>query len=164
MAEPPVVDTKLLRQVAGHFATGVTVITTKLGHEVKGMTANSFTSLSLDPPLVLFCIEPVRSLHTAIEEARAFTVNILAADQEELSRHFAQSLTVEEGHFRDIAHRLGQTGTPILDGVLAYLECQLEMAYEGGDHTIFIGRVVALEILRDHPPLMFFKGKYAQLA
>lgn len=154
-------DGRTFRNIAGRFATGVTVVTTinKQGRPV-GMTANSFTSLSLDPPLVLFCIGKSASLFSDFMEASAFAVNILAEEQEELSRRFAAK---EIDRFAGVSYLTAKTGAPILKDVLGYFDCQVEARYEGGDHIIMIGRVVdGLE--RDGAPLVFYGGKYGRLA
>jgi len=129
------IEKNQLRQVMGHFATGVTIITTlnKAG-QMHGLTANAFTSVSLEPPLLLISVDKKAESWPAFEESRVFTVNILADDQEGLSRKFAVS---GGNKFEGVAYRIGANGAPILEGALAFIECTLYAAYEGGDHSIY---------------------------
>jgi flavin reductase (DIM6/NTAB) family NADH-FMN oxidoreductase RutF len=149
-----------LRQVMGHFATGVTVITTfnKAG-QMHGLTANAFTSVSLEPPLLLISVDKKAESWPAFEESKVFTVNILADNQEALSRRFAVS---GGNKFEGVAYRIGANGAPILEGVLTYIECTLYAAYEGGDHSIYLGEIQQAEI-REGKPLVFFRGGYRAL-
>ncbi|HLH77464.1 MAG TPA: flavin reductase family protein [Candidatus Binataceae bacterium] len=146
-----------LRRVMGHFATGVAVITTFSSEGVlHGMTANSLTSVSLDPPLLLACVDKRTESYPCFESSRVFTVNILAEDQEDLSRRFATSGT---NKFEGVAYQRGANGCPIIHGALAYLECKLYGACDGGDHTIYIGQIEQAET-REGRPLLFFRGGY----
>jgi flavin reductase (DIM6/NTAB) family NADH-FMN oxidoreductase RutF len=149
-----------LRQVMGHFATGVTIITTltKAG-QLHGLTANAFTSVSLEPPLLLISVDKKAESWPAFEESRVFTVNILADDQEGLSRKFAVS---GGNKFEGVAYRIGANGAPILDGTLAYIECTLYAAYDGGDHSIYLGEIQQVEI-HEGKPLVFYRGGYRAL-
>jgi flavin reductase (DIM6/NTAB) family NADH-FMN oxidoreductase RutF len=149
-----------LRQVMGHFATGVTIITTltKAG-QLHGLTANAFTSVSLEPPLLLISVDKKAESWPAFEESRVFTVNILADDQEGLSRKFAVS---GGNKFEGVAYRIGANGAPILDGTLAYIECTLYVAYDGGDHSIYLGEIQQVEI-HEGKPLVFYRGGYRAL-
>lgn len=149
-----------LRRIMGHFATGVTVITTasKAG-QIFGLTANAFTSVSLVPPLCLVCVDKNAESYPAFQELGSFTVNILADDQEELSRRFAVS---GGDKFTGVAHRLGANGAPILQNVLGYLECKIISAHEGGDHTVYLGEVEQAET-REGKPLLFYRGGYRSL-
>jgi len=150
-----------LRRVMGHFATGVTVITTisKEG-EPFGLTANSFTSVSLDPPLVLICVDKKAESYPHFEESRVFTVNILNNEQEALSRRFAVS---GGDKFRGVAYHPGFNGVPILDGALAYLECKLHSVADGGDHTVYVGEIEQAETI-EGKPLLFFRGGYRAIS
>jgi flavin reductase (DIM6/NTAB) family NADH-FMN oxidoreductase RutF len=149
-----------LRRVMGHFATGVTVITTlRESGELHGLTANAFTSVSLVPPLVLVCVDKKAESYPCFEESRVFTVNVLAADQEAISRRFAVSGGEK---FQGIAYRDGANGAPILDGSLAYIECRVTTALDGGDHTIYLGEVEQAET-REAKPLLFFRGGYREI-
>jgi flavin reductase (DIM6/NTAB) family NADH-FMN oxidoreductase RutF len=152
------------RAALGAFATGVTVITTRGEEHAYGMTANAFSSLSLDPPLVLVCARLLSEGTEHIRRNGVFAVNILAADQEPLSRYFASKDRPRgQDAFRDVPHTTGATGAPILQGVLAYLDCHLHASYEAGDHEIFIGEVLALETAADKQPLLFHGGGYRLL-
>jgi len=155
------IDGALYRQVLGHFATGVTVITAVDSGEPVGMAANSFTSVSLDPPLVLFCAGTSSTTWPRIDAAGAYAVNILAGDQEEVSRKFAAK---DGDRFEGVGWSTAVTGSPILDGALAYLDCTIEARHDAGDHVLVVGRVVDLAVPREGPPLLFFRGGYADLA
>jgi flavin reductase (DIM6/NTAB) family NADH-FMN oxidoreductase RutF len=154
-------DPQELRRVMGLFATGVTVITTRdAQHRPFGLTANAVTSLSLEPPLLLICVDRKAETHPHFLDSRCFVVNILAADQEELSRRFAKS---GGDKFEGLPHSRNQAGVPILEGTLAHLECAIQETLEGGDHVIHIGRVEHAEA-RGGSPLCYFQGKYRRLA
>lgn len=155
------IDKTELRRVMGHFPTGVTVVTTisKAG-KLYGLTVNSFTSVSLVPPLVLVCVDKSAESYPCFEESKCFTVNFLAADQEDLSRRFA---TTGGDKFEGVGYRMGANQAPILTGVLAYLECKVVGAYEGGDHTIYVGEIEQAET-REAKPLLFYRGGYRSLA
>ena len=149
-----------LRRVMGHFATGVTIITTVSKDGVPfGLTANAFTSVSLDPPLLLISVDKKAESFPHFEESKAFTVNILGDEQESLSRKFAVS---GGDKFQGVAYRMGANGVPILEGTLAYLECKLYAVYDGGDHTLFLGEIEQAET-REVKPLIFYRGGYRSL-
>lgn len=154
------IEKNQLRQVMGHFATGVTIITTlsKSG-QLHGLTANAFTSVSLEPPLLLISVDKKAESYPAFEESKVFTVNILADDQEALSRKFAVS---GGNKFEGVAYRIGANGAPILEGALTYIECTLYAAYEGGDHSLYLGEIQQAET-REGKPLLFFRGGYRAL-
>jgi flavin reductase (DIM6/NTAB) family NADH-FMN oxidoreductase RutF len=149
-----------LRRIMGHFATGVTVITTidKDGQPY-GLTANALTSVSLDPPLLLICVDKKAESYPYFEESKVFTVNILAEGQESLSRRFAVS---GGDKFKGVAYRNGANGAPILEGALAYIECKLYGSFEGGDHTVYLGEIEQAETV-ETKPLVFFRGGYRTL-
>jgi len=154
------IDPRDLRNVMGHFPTGVTIVTTKdKTGKVYGLTANALTSLSLDPPLLLICVDKGADCYACFEESKVFAVNFLTEDQEHLSRRFATK-GVEK--FEGVQCREGQTGVPLLEGTMAYLECKVVAGYEGGDHTIYVGEIQAAEASGERP-LLFFKGKYYRL-
>jgi flavin reductase len=159
-----VFNSKDFRSALGSFATGVTVITTRGEEHAYGMTANAFTSVSLDPPLVLVCAKRGAEGSEHIERNRCFAVNVLGADQEPLSRYFS-SKDRPRGRdaFRDVPHRLGATGSPLLEGVTAYMDCNLHETHTAGDHEIFIGEVLALEVDPEVAPLLFHGGGYRYL-
>ncbi len=155
-------DAVLQRRIMGHFATGITVVTTcyQEGTQVWAMTANSFTSLSLDPPLILITIDKRNQMGEYIRFGGCFAVNILGLDQEAVSRRYA---TRGPKDFAGLDITIAETGAPILGGTLAYLDCRLFEVLSGGDHDIFIGEVVAGEA-RDGQPLIFYNGRYSRLA
>ena len=148
------------RRALGHFASGVTVVTSK-GDDgtLRGITVSAFSSVSLDPPLVLICIDKKASLHDHLKEGGHFAVNMLAEDQELISRRFASK---EGDRFEGLGYREGSTGTPLLDGALASIECRIVHAYPGGDHTIVVGEVLATEVGAGGP-LAYFRGGYVRL-
>ena len=158
------VDPQDFRAVIGNLATGVTVITVAHEGMLQGMTANAVTSLSLDPVLVLVCVDKDTHTHVILERARAFAVNILSERQEDISRLFAKKAEPERGSLRGAKYRFGATGAPLLEDCLAYVECRVTEAHSGGDHTIFLGEVVAMGADGDHRPLLFFRGRYHGLA
>jgi flavin reductase (DIM6/NTAB) family NADH-FMN oxidoreductase RutF len=148
------------RQALAHFASGVTVITTQHQGELHGTTVSSFCSLSLQPPLVLVCIDLSAAIHGLILESGVFAVNVLAEHAEATSRHFARRIADK---FSGISYSLGQLGVPLLEDALTYLECRLVERYPGGDHSIFIGEVVATSTQSDRQPLLYFRSKYGRL-
>lgn len=155
------------RRVVGHFATGVTVVTTYDGGRHAAMTANSFTSVSLDPVLVLVAVDRNARFHGAVASAGTFAVNVLAAEQEDLSRWFAtRGRPQDDEHIERWPFSIGAaTGAAVFDGVLAALECRTWAAYDGGDHTLLVGEVLAMTAPRpDADPLLYFKGVYRRLA
>lgn len=150
------------RDSMGCFATGVTVVAAVADGVLRGMTANAFTSVSLDPPLLLVCVARTASMFPIIEAASSFSVNILAEDQEAISSRFAR-----DGEFTqadDIHYHEAELGTPVLDDVLARAVCRVHARYDGGDHLLLIGEVVNAEICRpDVEPLLFFRGRYREI-
>ena len=151
------------RHAIGHFATGVTVITS-VGADGQpvGTTANAVSSLSLDPPLILVCFDRSSQTLAAMRAHGAFAVNVLAAPQQELSANFARRGLAAA--WDGVRHRRGQTGSPRLHGVLATLECTVEHRLPGGDHEIVVGRVREVETSGgDAAPLLFWRGRYASL-
>jgi flavin reductase len=156
---------KEFRSALGAFATGVTVITSQSGDRSYGMTANAFTSLSLDPPLVLICVKGDTEGSQIITQNAVFAVNVLSADQEPISRYFSSKERPRGREaFREISHRSGASGSPILDGVAAYIDCRVTTQYPAGDHVIFIGEVQALGVDPSLRPLLFHHGKYRLLS
>ncbi|HEV2377056.1 MAG TPA: flavin reductase family protein [Streptosporangiaceae bacterium] len=154
-------DRRHLRSVFGRFATGVTVVAAGR-EEPRGMTANSFTSVSLDPPLVLVCTHQTALIHKAVVDCGSFAVSILSADQEHVARYFADS-----SRPRGTAEFAGSrwwpaptTGAPILHGSLAWVDCELSAVYEGGDHSIFLGLVLASGYGTARHGLVFFGGDF----
>ena len=157
------IDAAAYRQISGGFATGVTAVTTAVDGWLHGITANSFTSVSLDPLLLLVCIDKEAYAHEQLEKAGRFGVNILAEAQQEISNQFASKSPPEQGSLRGAAYHLGPNGMPILEGCLAYLECELTDHCAGGDHTIFIGKVLDGALTQETTPLLFYQGSYQRL-
>jgi flavin reductase (DIM6/NTAB) family NADH-FMN oxidoreductase RutF len=145
----------------GAFATGVTIITVDLDDEVHGMTANAFASVSLDPTLVLVCVDHSTRTHAHLHAKKRFGVNVLAAGQRAISEYYARPERTHDNAEAEAGARFERTshGTPILHGSLAYLECRLHSAQAAGDHTIFIAEVEDV-VVREGDPLLFFRGKY----
>ena len=149
------------RFTVGAFATGVTVVTTSGEEHAYGMTANAFSSVSLDPPLVLVCVIANSEGSQHIQRNGCFAVNILEAGQEPLSRYFASRDRPRGGDaFRDVSHRIGTSGSPIIDGAVGFLDCRLHAEHDAGDHQIFIGEVLELGFQADGKPLVFHGGQY----
>ena len=163
-SDAPAIDPRHFRDVAGSFATGVTVITTHDDeHGPHGMTANAVSSLSLDPTLFLVCVETSAGSYEAMERAGGFAINMLAADQEDVSRFFAQRNDPDEP-MGPHAWRLSDAGSPLLEGAIAWLDCRKHSVLDGGDHKIFVGEVMGCEVARpDADPLLFFRGQYREL-
>ena len=157
----PGVDPARFRQLLGRFATGVTVVTTRApdGRPL-GMTASSVASVSLDPPLLLVCVAHDHDMHEALHAAPGFVVNVLAADQEAISRRFAEE---EEDRFDGLGYHENKQRLPVLDGVLAHIECTKQSAVTAGDHTVFLGLVTGGAVT-DRRPLLYYRGGYANLA
>ena len=154
------VEAPLFRQLLGRFATGVTVVTTRgAGGDPVGMTASSVASVSLDPPLVLVSVDRQHEMHGALEDAPHFVLNVLATDQETLSRRFAGD---EANRFSGVGFHLNKQGIAVLDGVLAHIECERQSVIPAGDHTVFIGLVVGGSVT-DGRPLLYYRGGYAGL-
>jgi flavin reductase (DIM6/NTAB) family NADH-FMN oxidoreductase RutF len=142
------------------FASGVTVVTTKdSADKLHGITVSSFCSVSLDPPMVLICIEKTTGSHYAFGESGAFVVNILGESQSEISEHFATRI---DGKFDSIEHKLNEDGVPVLTGAIATLRCKLRHSLDGGDHSIFVGSVEDV-IVSDGQPLIYFNRYYHNL-
>ena len=158
-----VVTAAEFRQTMGHFATGVTVVTSvdACGQPV-GTTASAVTSLSLDPPLVLVCFDRSSRTLRAVRTHGAFVVNVLAAPQRHLSANFARR--GPEAAWDGVPYRVGPTGSPRLGGVLAALECTVKDSFPGGDHEIIVGRVHDVETSgNDAAPLLYWRGAYSSL-
>lgn len=157
------IDAARFRAVCGRFATGVTVVTATVDGTAYGMTANAFSSVSLDPPLVLICVDRRAAFHDRVAGAGAFCVNLLAARQREISDRFAGRQPGVTDRFAGLTWRAGVTGAPILDGGLGYLDCRLWATYDGGDHSIYVAEVLDAAIA-DGPdadaPLLFFASRY----
>jgi flavin reductase (DIM6/NTAB) family NADH-FMN oxidoreductase RutF len=181
------IEKNFFRQVAGQFATGVSVVTTNCQGKIAGITVNAFCSVSLDPPLILVCVDRGSNTLSYIRESRHFAVNILSNQQEQLSRCFAVPSIERYEHFCHAGFHIAATGAPIIDDVLAFIDAHVVAEYPGGDHTIFLGEVVAMgtngelafaddeavalstlsEQAIDHDeekqPLAYYRGKYRHL-
>ena len=151
------------RKIMGQFATGVTVITTRDGNQLHGSTANAVSSVSLDPMMVLYCAEQTTDTLPLLKRSGVFAVNILAADQQELSQRFAKKDDLEAHDVSKVPHGFASTGAPILEGAIAYIDCRIVDTFPGGDHTIFLGQVEDAKISKETSPLLFFNGRYAEL-
>ena len=154
-------DSTLQRHIMGCFATGVTVVTTRAGDELSGLTANAVASLSLNPPLVLVSVDRKAHSHAILLEGRCFAMNILTTQQENLSRRFATSGPKD---FSDLAWHAAVTGAPVLDGCLSFVDCRVVEIVAGGDHDIFIGEIVAGNVELEGEPLVYYRGRYRRLA
>jgi flavin reductase (DIM6/NTAB) family NADH-FMN oxidoreductase RutF len=151
------------RKALGSFATGVTVITVDYDGQVHGMTANAFTSVSLDPLLVLVCVDRKARTHAHLHARKRFGVNVLAENQRAISEYYAlPTQTHEEAEKAGASFDRTPHATPVLHGALAYLECRLHTAQDAGDHTIFIAEVEDV-VVHHGNPLLFFRGKYREL-
>ena len=153
-------DTRLLRDGLGKFATGVTVVTCQGRGEPVGITANSFSSVSLEPPLILWNIAKVSRSLDAFLDAERFAINVLAADQEPVSVHFAQA---SRPSFEGVAHKISANGVPLLNDTLACFECRTHEIHDCGDHHIIIGEVDEFRF-DGGDPLLFFSGRYTTTA
>ena len=163
-------DHAAFRRAAGQFASGIVVVTTPSGH---AMTVSAFTSVSLDPPLVLFCAEKIARFHDAVLAAGAWAVSVVAEDDEKTARWLATRGRPLEGQLDGVAHHPGPaTGAPVLDDALAVLECRTTAVHDGGDHSIVVGRVTAVTGPRDPAdpqarpapgPLVHYSGGYRRL-
>jgi flavin reductase (DIM6/NTAB) family NADH-FMN oxidoreductase RutF len=153
-------DSDRFRRACGRFATGITVVTTlDADGAPHGMTANSFTSVSLDPPLVLVCVDNRAKILETFRKAERMGINVLSEHQQEVSRTFARR---GEDRFNGVEWHAGESGVPLLPGSLAWLECTLDNAVEAGDHIILIARVHRAEIQDGHP-LLYFSSDYHRL-
>ena len=149
------------RRVLGHFATGVTILTTTDAEKrPTGLTVSAFCSVSLDPPQVLVCVDHKSQSYPALRDGSAFAVNILCAEHEPVSRRFA---TTRLDKFDGVPFTVGALGVPLIEGALAQLECRTVSRHVEGDHTILVGRVEATHT-GDGEPLLYYRGKYSRLA
>ncbi len=154
-----------LRRVFGCFATGVTVVTCRVGPRTHGITVNSFTSVSLDPPLILISIDNRAIAFQMLPEAGAFAVNVLAENQREISDYFAKRLAPDpDDELAGVPYHDGVTGSPVLEGAIATVEARIRAIYPAGDHHLFLAEVVDARINSDDPPLLFHRGRYPRLA
>jgi 3-hydroxy-9,10-secoandrosta-1,3,5(10)-triene-9,17-dione monooxygenase reductase component len=153
------------RQVMGHFATGISVVTTRDGEMPAGITVNAFSSVSLDPPLVMVALDRERFITPMVRSFGRYAVNILGSDQQLLSDCFAHApVSPGREEFCGAAWHPGPTGLPLLDGAIATLECTVVQTFSAGDHDLFIGRVDSLDQHREGvPPLLYFRRHYLRI-
>ncbi len=153
-------DPDAFRAVMGRFASGVTIVTaTDSEGRDRGMTVSAFASVSLQPPLVVMCIDQTASMYDTLASAQYFAVNILASTQEPIARRFASTGAQQ---FEGIGYRTGENGVPVLNDVLAFVECKRVTSTVAGDHMIIVGETVTAS-LRDARPLLYYRGGFAQL-
>lgn len=149
------------RSALARFPSGVTVVTSRDGDErFHGITVSAFCSLSLDPPRVLICVEKTTGSHNALESSKAFVVNILSAEQRDVSDRFA---SLAEDKFESLDFETGIDGIPLLLGCLATLECRVTNSHDGGDHSIFVGEVEKATV-NDGDPILYFRGDYRAIS
>ncbi|MET3932387.1 flavin reductase family protein [Arthrobacter sp. OAP107] len=160
MTELSDLSPRRIRNVLGHFATGLTVITAATKNGPAGFTCQSFASLSLEPALVTFSPARTSSTWPLLRRAGRFTVNILPADHQHLAAQFARS---GADKFAGVNHSPSPLGNPVLDGALAWVDCELHQEYDGGDHTIVVAAIRALSARTGVDPLLFFKGDYVSV-
>lgn len=161
-AAPIPFDSREFRNVLGHFATGVTVVTGTAGGVPAGLAANAFSSVSLDPPLVLVCMALSSETWPVIRRTGAFAVNVLGEHQEELCRRFGRKAV---DRFESTPWETAVTGSPVFPDALAWIDCRIDAEHAAGDHTVVIGRVEALARRPEGGrPLLFFQGSYGRLA
>lgn len=161
MTEDPA---RIFRNVMSSFATGVTLVTASWEGTFTALTINSFSSVSLQPLLVLVCVDLTAESHPFIAGSQAFAVNILGDDQEQVSRVFATKDPGKDAALRAQPHHAGASGSPILDRGLGFFDCRVVQEIHAGDHTIFIGEVIDFGGAGDGDPLLFFRGAYRALA
>ncbi|MBM9466649.1 flavin reductase family protein [Nakamurella leprariae] len=154
-------DSNHFRQVIGSFPSGITIVTAMLDGKPVGMTCQSFFSLSLDPPLIAFSPAVTSTSYPSIREAGKFAINVIADGQRDLAGQFARSGTDK---WAGVDYELGAVGAPVIGGVAAVVECELETEYPAGDHFIVIGRVKAMSHELMHKPLLYFRSAYSYLA
>ena len=152
------------RKALGTFATGVTIITTSNGDTFYGFTANSFTSVSLDPALVLFCVKDSSNFLEQMNQSQAFGINILSSEQQDISNKFANPALLNTERFKDVVIKESPLGSPMINsGCLAYLDCAVHSTTKVGDHILVMGEVKNFEQLHDGLPLLYYGGGYRSL-
>lgn len=160
LGDNPADDARALRDAFGCFTTGVTVVTTLMGETRTGFTANSFTSVSLDPPLALISIGLNASCLPALESSGKWVVNVLHVDQEAVARQFTRK---DGDRFEGLETEIWHTGAPVLDGCMANFECETHHSFDAGDHRVFVGRILRVRHDADHEPLVFLRGGYRRV-
>jgi flavin reductase (DIM6/NTAB) family NADH-FMN oxidoreductase RutF len=159
----PEPDEIAFRHALGHFPSGVGVMTTAAQGRLHGMTVSAFSSLSLQPLLVVVCVEKVTVMHQMVTSSGAFAINVLGESDEGLARFFADNQRLSGPEFTPGTFHLGTTGSPLLERAIACIECRVHAVHEGGDHSIVVGRVLDLAVRGGQPPLVFYRGGYAGL-
>jgi flavin reductase (DIM6/NTAB) family NADH-FMN oxidoreductase RutF len=160
----PPLDKASFRHAMGHFASGVTVMTTTAAGRMHGMTVSAFASQSLEPLLILVSVERSTVMHQLVAQSGAFAVNILDERGEGTARFFADNARLNGPEFKESTYHLGVTGSPILKEATGYLEATVDRTLDAGDHTIVVGRVVAVKIVRETAPLIYYRSGYRGLA
>ncbi|MCZ6784576.1 MAG: flavin reductase family protein [Proteobacteria bacterium] len=156
------VDAEQFKAGLARWASGVTIVTARAGDRVHGMTVSAFSSVSLDPPLVLVCADKTSNTLPVIEDAGCFAANVLARGQEELSNRFA-SEEDEWRRFEGLEVESGATGAPLIVDALANIDCKVVASHDAGDHVIYVGQVEQI-VTRDREPLLFYQGRYCSVA
>jgi flavin reductase (DIM6/NTAB) family NADH-FMN oxidoreductase RutF len=154
-------DSADFRRILGHYPTGVCAVTAMNDAKPVGMIVGSFSSVSLEPPLIAFMPDRKSTSWPKIEAAGRFCVNVLSEHQQDVCRNLSSQA---QDKFETVPHRLSATGSPIVDGVVAWIDCSLYAVHEAGDHFIAIGRVLSLDAEQTHGPLLFFQGGYGQFS
>ncbi len=157
---PAPIDSEAFRDVAGRFASGLTILTSASPDGPCGTTVSAVSSLSLEPPMMLVCLNRNSSIHDAVLARGAFGINILAADQAAIARQFARR---DSDKFAGVAHRPSRHGVPLLDGTLASIACEIESTATGGTHTVLLGRVLEA-VTREIEPLVYYRGGFGEFA
>jgi len=148
------------KRVLGSFATGVTIVTFKNDEEIHGLTVNAFSSVSLDPPLILVCVKKNSTSHTMISESTDFVVNILSDKQKDLAWNFANPKLGSQERYENVCYEFNRNGVPVFADNLAWLECKTVEQLAGGDHTVFIGRVEDVGFSEIEKPLLYYRSKF----
>jgi flavin reductase (DIM6/NTAB) family NADH-FMN oxidoreductase RutF len=156
-------DKASFRHAMGHFASGVTIMTTTADGRMHGMTVSAFASQSLDPLLILVSVERSTEMHKLVMASQAFAINILGEHAEGTARFFADNARLKGPEFVDGAYHIGVNGAPLLNEAVAYLEATVQSTLEAGDHSVIVGRVTALEVRSDAPPLIYYRSGYRRL-
>ena len=162
-SDQPQIEAEALRKILRHWASGVTIVTTGNASQIHGMTASSFISVSLDPPLVLVSLERESRTHALLEETQVYSVCILSDDQADLAKRFSRHEFEGEERFRGLAYHIGPSGGPILDHCLAAFDCALAAMVPAGTHSLMIGRVLEAKILGSGKPLVYYNREFHQV-
>jgi len=156
-------DIATFRRVAGQFVAGITVVTTASDSGFRGITANSFTTVSLAPPLVLFCLTNTSTFTPLLAQSGVFAVSVLSVKDQFLSDRFANRAPLVDARFTGVPHRIERSGAPVLSNAIAWFDCRVWADYDGGDHRIIVGEVLALGE-NEGEPLAYYRSRYARIA